>query len=140
VFSIISQVQKNPALKVITRDKDTEQYLVCRRHLDGTCPYRQHVWAFAQFILSWSLHQAQIAGIALSTTSVAVVNAVMIETGHSPTALGKMILAACFITDFGTILALGVLFASFNWWMLLFVGGPAGLSCRPGCGRRLHAR
>ncbi|HVU93699.1 MAG TPA: cation:proton antiporter [Puia sp.] len=80
------------------------------------------VWAFAQFILGWSLHQAQIAGIALSTTSVAVVYAVMIETGHSTTALGKMILAACFITDFGTVLALGVLFASFNWWMLLFVG------------------
>ncbi|MES1249181.1 MAG: cation:proton antiporter, partial [Chitinophaga rupis] len=60
--------------------------------------------------------------IALSTTSVAVVYAVMIETGHSTTAMGKMILAACFITDFGTVLALGVLFASFNWWMLLFVG------------------
>ena len=79
------------------------------------------VWAFAQYVLGWSLHQSQIAGIALSTTSVAVVYAVMIETGHSTTALGKMILAACFITDFGTVLALGVLFASFNWWMLLFI-------------------
>lgn len=79
------------------------------------------VWAFAQFVLGWSLHQAQIAGIALSTTSVAVVYAVMIETGHSSTAMGKMILAACFITDFGTVLSLGVLFANFNWWMLLFI-------------------
>jgi Kef-type K+ transport system membrane component KefB len=35
--------------------------------------------------------------------------------------MGKMILAACFITDFGTVLALGVLFANFNWWMLLFI-------------------
>jgi Kef-type K+ transport system membrane component KefB len=67
------------------------------------------------------LHQAQIAGIALSTTSVAVVYAVMIETGHSNTAMGKMILAACFITDFGTVLALSFLFAQVNWYMLLFI-------------------
>lgn len=79
------------------------------------------VWMFAQFVLGWQLQQAQIAGIALSTTSVAVVYAVMIERGLSNTALGKMILAACFITDFGTVLALGVLFADFNIWLLVFV-------------------
>lgn len=79
------------------------------------------VWIFAQFVLGWPLHQAQIAGIALSTTSVAVVYAVMIEGGFSDTALGKMILAACFITDFGTVLALGTLFANFNIWLLVFV-------------------
>jgi Kef-type K+ transport system membrane component KefB len=79
------------------------------------------VWLFAQFVFGWSLHQAQIAGIALSTTSVAVVYAVMIEGGFSDTAMGKMILAACFITDFGTVLALGTLFANYNLWLLLFV-------------------
>lgn len=79
------------------------------------------VWMFAQFVMGWSLHQAQIAGIALSTTSVAVVYAVMIEGGKSDTELGKMILAACFITDFGTVLALGGLFADFNWYMLVFI-------------------
>ena len=79
------------------------------------------IWLFAQFVLGWSLHQAQIAGIALSTTSVAVVYAVMIETGLSNTALGKMILAACFINDFGTVLALGIIFADFNIWLLIFV-------------------
>lgn len=79
------------------------------------------VWLFAQFVLGWGLHQAQIAGIALSTTSVAVVYAVMIEGGLSDTAMGKMILAACFITDFGTVLALGGLFAHFNIWLLVFV-------------------
>jgi Kef-type K+ transport system membrane component KefB len=79
------------------------------------------VWLFAQFVLGWPLHQAQIAGIALSTTSVAVVYAVMIEGGFSDTAMGKMILAACFITDFGTVLALGTLFANYNVWLLLFV-------------------
>jgi Kef-type K+ transport system membrane component KefB len=79
------------------------------------------VWMFAQHVLGWELHQAQIAGISLSTTSVAVVYAVMIEKGLSNTALGKMILAACFITDFGTVLALGILFADFNMWLLVFV-------------------
>jgi len=78
-------------------------------------------WLFAQFALGWSLHEAQIAGIALSTTSVAVVYAVMIETGLNNTALGKTILAACFITDFGTVLALGLIFANFNVWLAVFV-------------------
>jgi len=79
------------------------------------------VWLFAQFVLRWPLQQAQIAGVALSTTSVAVVYAVMIEGGYSDTAMGKTILAACFITDLGTVLALGVLFANFNMWLVLFV-------------------
>ena len=79
------------------------------------------VWAFAQFVLGWPLHQAQIAGIALSTTSVAVVYAVMIEGGFGETPMGKTILAACFITDLGTVLALGTLFADFNLWLLAFV-------------------
>ncbi|MBI4662988.1 MAG: cation:proton antiporter [Verrucomicrobia bacterium] len=79
------------------------------------------VWMFAQFVLGWPLPQAQIAGIALSTTSVAVVYAVMIEGGLGSTALGKMLLAACFITDFGTVLALGVLFADFNVRLAVFV-------------------
>jgi Kef-type K+ transport system membrane component KefB len=79
------------------------------------------VWLFAQFVLGWPLQQAQIAGVALSTTSVAVVYAVMIEGGYSDTAMGKTILAACFITDFGTVLALGVLFANVNMWLVVFV-------------------
>jgi Kef-type K+ transport system membrane component KefB len=79
------------------------------------------VWLFAQFVLHWPLPQAQIAAIALSTTSVAVVYAVMIEGGYSDTAMGKTILAACFITDFGTVVALGSLFANFNIWLVVFV-------------------
>jgi len=57
--------------------------------------------AYARYVLGWSWPQAQIAGISLSTTSVAVVYAVMIETGYNKTELGKIILAACFITDLG---------------------------------------
>jgi len=77
--------------------------------------------AFAYFVTHWNLHAAEIAGIALSTTSVAVVYSVMVETGLNKTDLGKLILAACFVTDLGTVIALGVLFASFNIWLLVFI-------------------
>jgi len=79
------------------------------------------VLAYTHYISGWPWPQAQIAGIALSTTSVAVVYAVMIETGFNQTEIGKIILAACFINDIGTVLALGVLFANYNGWLALFV-------------------
>ena len=77
--------------------------------------------AFAYWIGHWERHASYIAGIALSTTSVAVMYAVMIETRLNRTELGKLILAACFVTDFGTVLALGIIFANFNAWLALFV-------------------
>lgn len=76
---------------------------------------------YAYYIGGWSFPQAAIAGISLSTTSVAVVYAVMIETGYNETELGKLILAACFITDLGTVVALGIFFANYNWYMVLFI-------------------
>src|ERR1700690_3017177 len=75
----------------------------------------------ARYLLGWPWPQAQIAGIALSTTSVAVVYAVMVETGYNRTELGKIILAACFINDIGTVLALGLIVANYNLYLLLFV-------------------
>lgn len=83
--------------------------------------------AFAYYVAGWDLHSAQIAGIALSTTSVAVVYAVMVETGLNETDLGKLILAACFVNDLGTVLALGVLFARFDLWMVAFVAVTAAV-------------
>jgi Kef-type K+ transport system membrane component KefB len=78
-------------------------------------------FAFAYYVAGWDLQAAEIAGIALSTTSVAVVYAVMVESGLAEVELGKTILAACFVTDLGTVLALGVLFASFSPLLLLFM-------------------
>jgi Kef-type K+ transport system membrane component KefB len=78
-------------------------------------------FAFCKLVLGWQLHAAEIGGIALSTTSVAVVYAVMVETGLNRQELGKLILAACFITDLGTVLALGGVFASYGWLLLVFV-------------------
>jgi Kef-type K+ transport system membrane component KefB len=78
-------------------------------------------FGFCGLVLRWHLHAAEIGGIALSTTSVAVVYAVMVETGLNRHDLGKLILAACFVTDLGTVLALGGLFASYGWLLLVFV-------------------
>jgi Kef-type K+ transport system membrane component KefB len=75
---------------------------------------------FAHYVSDWPWPQAQIAAIALSTTSVAVVYAVMVETGFNDTELGKIILAACFVNDLGTVLALGIVFANYNIWMISF--------------------
>jgi Kef-type K+ transport system membrane component KefB len=77
---------------------------------------------FARYAAGWPWPQAQIAGISLSTTSVAVVYAVMVETGFNRTELGKIILAACFVNDLGTVLALGLVFANYNVWLALFIG------------------
>jgi Kef-type K+ transport system membrane component KefB len=76
---------------------------------------------YARYVSGWDWNAAMICGIALSTTSVAVVYAVMIETGLNETDFGKLILAACFITDLGTVVALGACFANYDWSLLLFV-------------------
>jgi Kef-type K+ transport system membrane component KefB len=78
------------------------------------------VLLYARFVEGWSWPQAQIAGISPSTTSVAVVYAVMVETDFNKTELGKVILAACFINDLGTVLALRVVFAQFDACLALF--------------------
>ena len=76
--------------------------------------------AYAYYVSGWEWNASLICGVALSTTSVAVVYAVMVETGFNETELGKLILAACFITDLGTVVALGACFANYNWTLALF--------------------
>jgi Kef-type K+ transport system membrane component KefB len=76
--------------------------------------------AYAYYVANWDSDAAKICGIALSTTSVAVVYSVMVETGLNRKDLGKLILAACFVTDLGTVVALGVLFANYNLWLAVF--------------------
>jgi len=80
----------------------------------------------AYWVLHWTLPASWLAGVALSTTSVAVVYAVMLEFGLNQTVFGKTLLAACFITDLGTVLALGLIFAPFSLKMLVF--SAAGLA------------
>src|SRR5580693_6526608 len=79
--------------------------------------------AYAYLFGHWSPDASKIAGIAMSTTSVAVVYAVMIESGLASKELGQLILAACFFTDLGTVVALGLLFANYNLWLAALVAG-----------------
>jgi Kef-type K+ transport system membrane component KefB len=77
--------------------------------------------AVAHYLLKWSIPSSWLAGVALSTTSVAVVYAVMLEFGLNRTDFGKGILAACFVNDLGTVIALGLIFAPFTMRTLIFV-------------------
>jgi len=76
--------------------------------------------AAAYFLLGWNPIASWLGGVALSTTSVAVVYAVMLESGLNKTEYGKTVLAACFINDLGTVLALGFIFAPFTLKTLIF--------------------
>ncbi len=77
---------------------------------------------FAYYVAGWDLQQAEIAGVALSTTSLAVVYAVLVETGLTKTEIGKLIMAATFVTDFATALALSLLFIKPTGYLVVFVG------------------
>ncbi len=74
-------------------------------------------WGFA-----WSRPASWLAGIAMSTTSVAVVYAVMLELGINTSHYGKTVLAACFVTDLATVIALGLIFAPFTLKTVAFTG------------------
>jgi len=78
--------------------------------------------AIAKFILHWNTQASLLAGVALSTTSMAVVYAVMLETGFNRTEFGKGILGSCFINDLGTVIALGIIFAPFTYKTVIFIG------------------
>jgi glutathione-regulated potassium-efflux system ancillary protein KefC len=78
--------------------------------------------AIAHFVLHWTIMSSWLCGVALSTTSVAVVYAVMLELGFNTTEYGKAILAACFVNDLGTVIALGLIFSPFTFKTLIFVG------------------
>jgi len=78
--------------------------------------------AAAHYLLGWEPMPSWLAGVAMSTTSVAVVYAVMLEFGFNTTEYGKTILAACFVTDLGTVVALGLIFAPFTIKTLIFLG------------------
>ena len=78
--------------------------------------------AVARYALGWDPQASWLAGVALSTTSMAVVYAVMLETGLNKTDFGKGVLGACFVNDLGTVIALGVIFAPFTYKTAVFIG------------------
>ena len=75
----------------------------------------------AFYVLGWDLRASLLTGIALSTTSMAVVYSVMLEYGLNKTQFGKSLLGSCFINDLGTVIGLGLIFAPFTYKTLIFV-------------------
>jgi Kef-type K+ transport system membrane component KefB len=71
--------------------------------------------------LGWNHRQAEIGGLALSTTSLAVVYAVLVETGLNRELIGKRIMSATFVTDIATVAGLTILFITPTIWIVPFV-------------------
>jgi Kef-type K+ transport system membrane component KefB len=78
-------------------------------------------WLVAWGPLGWTLKASLIAGTALSTTSLAVVYAVLVETRLNTTSVGKLLMSACFVTDLGTAVALSAIFIKPNAWFPVFL-------------------
>jgi Kef-type K+ transport system membrane component KefB len=72
-------------------------------------------------LLDWTVKASLIAGTALSTTSLAVIYAVLVEDGLNETRIGKLLMSATFITDLCTVLALSAIFIKPNAWYPLFL-------------------
>jgi Kef-type K+ transport system membrane component KefB len=85
------------------------------------------VGLLAYYALGWSHRQAEIGGLALSTTSLAVVYAVLVETGLNRELVGKRLMSATFVTDIATVAGLTVLFIKPTLWAVPFVLVSVGL-------------
>jgi Kef-type K+ transport system membrane component KefB len=78
-------------------------------------------WLVSWGLLDWTLKASLIAGTALSTTSLAVVYAVLVESGLNATSVGKLLMGACFVTDLCTAAALSAIFLQPNVWFPVFL-------------------
>ena len=85
------------------------------------------VGLLAYYGLGWNHRQAEIAGLALSTTSLAVVYAVLVETGLNRELVGKRLMSATFVTDIATVIGLTLLFITPTIWIVPFALVSIGL-------------
>ena len=85
------------------------------------------VGTLCYYALGWNHRQAEIGGLALSTTSLAVVYAVLVETGLNRQLVGKRLMSATFVTDIATVAGLTVLFIKPTLWVIPFVIVSVGL-------------
>jgi Kef-type K+ transport system membrane component KefB len=84
-------------------------------------PFRA-VFLFTLGIGHWTAAQALLAATALSTTSLALVYTIFSEAGYSHTEVGQIVLAARFINDIATVVALAVVTANLDYRLPLFIG------------------
>jgi len=102
----------------LMREKFKETFLI--GSLSFLLPFAG-VTAYTYFVAHWGVHAALIAGTALSTTSLAVVYSVLVESGLAKTRIGRLLMASTFITDMGTALALSILFIKPTLYTGLFI-------------------
>ncbi|MEM0448914.1 MAG: cation:proton antiporter [Methanomassiliicoccales archaeon] len=96
---------------------------------------------FSHLVLGWDLSASLIVGVALSSTSVAIVYVVLVEGGLAHTDVGKFILSGCFFTGLATLSALSLLFISASFMLLLFLAAMVTAALfLPIVLRELHAR
>ena len=77
--------------------------------------------AVAHYLLGWGVMPSWLAGVALGGTSVAVVYTEMMQHGLNGTDFGKVLLGACFVTDLGNVIALGLIFSPFTIKTAIFI-------------------
>ena len=104
---------------VVLREKAKESLLI--GGISFLAPFLGTI-AYCYWVAHWTLNASIIGGIALSTTSLAVIYAVLVETGLTNYEIGKILMASCFITDLGTALVLSIIFAEFNVLTIVFAG------------------
>lgn len=102
----------------LLQNKFKESFLV--GSLSFFCPFLC-AFLYTFYVAHWQLPAALIAGITLSTTSLAVVYSVLIETGFSNTKSGKFLMAATFITNIESALALSIVFLKPDFYTLIFI-------------------
>jgi Kef-type K+ transport system membrane component KefB len=102
----------------LMREKFTQTFLI--GFLSFLVPFIG-VFFFAYFGAQWGLEASLIAGTALSTTSLAVVYSVLVETNLTGTDVGKLLMASCFVTDMATVIALTVLFIKPTVYTAVFI-------------------
>ncbi|MBF0361740.1 MAG: cation:proton antiporter [Oligoflexia bacterium] len=76
---------------------------------------------YTYYVAGWSTQASLIAGLALSTTSLAVVYSVLVEMNLSQTDIGKLLMASTFVTDMGTAIALSLLFITPTKYTAIFI-------------------
>ena len=121
LLTFLAGAEVDPA---ILKDKLKESLLI--GGFSFVVPYLAAI-AYCYWVAGWTLQASLIAGCALSTTSLAVVYAVLVETGLTDSAIGKIIMASTFVTDMGTALALSLTFAEGSLRTLWFLVGSAAI-------------
>jgi Kef-type K+ transport system membrane component KefB len=108
----------------ILKDRLKESVLI--GGLSFLIPYLAAI-GYCYWVAHWTWEASLIAGCALSTTSLAVVYAVLVETGLTDSPIGKIIMTSTFVTDMGTALALSLTFAEMSMRTFWFLAGSVGI-------------